>query len=68
MLAKKKQLFFSHTWKNDNKDRKTHQRVYELARNLRKYGWTTWVDEAGLVQFRRDEYDADERLRRALMR
>jgi len=30
--------------------------------------WTTWVDEAGLVQFRRDEYDADERLRRALMR
>ena len=30
--------------------------------------WTTWVDEAGLVQFRRDEYDADERLRRALIR
>ena len=45
MLAEKKQLFFSHTWKRDKQDRDNHQRVYELARNLRKYGWTTWFDE-----------------------
>ena len=45
MLAGKKQLFFSHTWKRDKLDRDTHTRVYELARNLRKYGWTTWFDE-----------------------
>jgi len=40
-----KQLFFSHTWKQDNLGRETHKRVYELARNMRKYGWTTWFDE-----------------------
>ena len=28
--------------------------------------WTTWVDEEGLLQFRRDEYDADYLLRQAL--
>lgn len=41
----KKQLFFSHTWKNDKLDRNNHERVYELARKLRKYGWSTWVDQ-----------------------
>ena len=28
--------------------------------------WTTWVDDEGVLQFRRDEYDADQRLRLAL--
>ena len=40
-----KQLFFSHTWKKDNLGRDNHKRVYELARLLKKRGWSTWVDE-----------------------
>lgn len=30
--------------------------------------WTTWIDAAGLVQFRQDDYDADLHLRRMLSR
>lgn len=40
-----KQIFFSHTWKKDNQDRDNHQRVYELARKIRQYGWSTWIDQ-----------------------
>ena len=40
-----KQIFFSHTWRPDNQDRNNHERVYEIARKLRHYGWTTWVDQ-----------------------
>ncbi len=29
--------------------------------------WTAWVDEEGILQFRRDEYDSDQRLRQALI-
>ena len=44
-MVDNKQLFFSHTWKKDNLGRDNHERVYELARNMRKYGWSTWFDE-----------------------
>ena len=40
-----KQLFFSHTWKSDNLGRDNHARVCELARQLKKRGWGTWIDE-----------------------
>tara|TARA_B110000037_G_C17009992_1_gene460883 strand:- start:271 stop:972 length:702 start_codon:yes stop_codon:yes gene_type:complete len=40
-----KQLFFSHTWKNDNLDRNTHSRVKVIANIMKKYGWTVWLDE-----------------------
>lgn len=40
-----KQLFFSHTWKNDNLDRNTHSRVKVMAEIMKKYGWTVWLDE-----------------------
>lgn len=30
--------------------------------------WTTWIDAEGLLQFRQDEYDADENLHLALSR
>ena len=40
-----KQLFFSHTWKNDNLDRNTHSRVKVIANIMKKNGWTVWLDE-----------------------
>ena len=40
-----KQLFFSHTWKRDNQNRDNHERVYEISRKIRHYGWTTWIDQ-----------------------
>ena len=45
----KKQLFLSHTWRLDNLNRHTHQRVNSLAEGLRKYGWTTWFDEDDMI-------------------
>ena len=40
-----KQLFFSHTWRPDNLGRNTHTRVYDVVKQLRDNGWTTWFDE-----------------------
>ena len=40
-----KQLFFSHTWRDDDLGRDTHERVYQLVKILRNMGWTTWFDE-----------------------
>ena len=40
-----KQLFFSHTWKNDTLDRNTHLRVKMISETMKKYGWTVWLDE-----------------------
>ena len=34
----KKQLFFSHTWQNDNLNRNNHKRVYELSQKLKELG------------------------------
>lgn len=45
MSEKRKQLFFSHTWRPDNLGRDTHQRVHELVKKIRLKGWTTWFDE-----------------------
>lgn len=47
-MHEKKQLFFSHTWRPDNLGRNTHERVYELVKSIRNYGWTTWFDEENM--------------------
>ena len=44
-----KQLFFSHTWRLDNLNRHTHERVAQLVHGLQKYGWTTWFDEDDMI-------------------
>jgi len=44
-----KQLFFSHTWIRDNLNRDNHKRVYELAKKLRLFGWSIWIDEENLI-------------------
>ena len=40
-----RQLFFSHTWQTDKLGRDNHKRVYDLAKKLKKCGWTIWIDE-----------------------
>jgi hypothetical protein len=44
-----KQIFFSHTWRNDKMNRDTHQRVLLLVRGLQKLGWGTWIDEDDML-------------------
>jgi len=45
----KKQLFFSHTWKYDNKDRDNHERVKNISQLMKKHGWTVWLDEDEMI-------------------
>lgn len=45
----KKQLFFSHTWQNDNLNRDNHKRVYELSQKLKELGWSIWIDEDNIM-------------------
>jgi len=45
MELSKKQLFFSHTWQSDKLGRNTHTRVYELAKMMKRCGWSIWIDE-----------------------
>uniref|UniRef100_A0A6C0AXI9 TIR domain-containing protein n=1 Tax=viral metagenome TaxID=1070528 RepID=A0A6C0AXI9_9ZZZZ len=49
MFLTSRQLFFSHTWKKDRLDRDNHLRVYELAQNLQRCGWSIWIDEENLM-------------------
>ena len=42
------QLFFSHTWHNDNLGRNTHERVINIAKNLKLKGWNIWIDEENM--------------------
>ena len=44
-----KQLFFSHTWKNDKLKRNTHDRVRLLVRGMQNLGWSTWFDEYNMI-------------------
>tara|TARA_A100001015_G_scaffold201187_1_gene224626 strand:+ start:982 stop:1581 length:600 start_codon:yes stop_codon:yes gene_type:complete len=41
-------LFISHTWKNDEENRRTHNRAMLLVKQLRKDGWSVWFDEDNL--------------------
>jgi hypothetical protein len=41
----KNQLFFSHSWKNDNLGRNNHFRVYKIAKILQNLGYSIWIDE-----------------------
>ena len=45
MKNKKKQIFLSHAWGNDNEGRDNHKRVLQLAKKLRNLGYTVWIDE-----------------------
>ena len=45
----KQQLFFSHTWQNDNLNRDNHKRVYELSQKLKEIGWSIWIDEDNII-------------------
>ena len=49
MRTSNRQLFFSHTWKKDRLDRNNHDRVYKLAQQLRRCGWSIWIDEENLI-------------------
>lgn len=44
-----KQIFFSHTWRNDKLNRNTHNRVLLLVTGLQRLGWGTWVDEQDMI-------------------
>ena len=44
-----KQIFFSHTWRNDKLNRNTHKRVLLLVAGLQRLGWGTWVDEEDMI-------------------
>ena len=37
-------LFFSHTWRRDEKGRSTHDRAKKLAEAMRLLGWRVWLD------------------------
>lgn len=41
----RKNLFLSHTWREDVLGRDTHARVRELKVHLEKVGWNVWFDE-----------------------
>lgn len=45
----KKNLFMSHTWRYDELNRDTHQRVKLISNALRELGYTTWFDEDDMV-------------------
>ena len=45
----KNQLFFSHSWKNDNLGRNNHYRVYKLAKILQNQGYSIWIDEDNMI-------------------
>ena len=44
-MERKKQLFLSHAWKNDDLGRNTHDRVRILKDSLKRRGWSVWFDE-----------------------
>ena len=44
-----KQLFMSHTWRYDDKNRDTHYRTQLISDSLRKMGYTTWYDEDEII-------------------
>mgnify|MGYP006086997763 CR=1 FL=1 len=45
----RKNLFMSHTWRYDELNRDTHQRVKLISNELRNMGYTTWFDEDDMV-------------------
>lgn len=45
----KNQLFFSHSWKNDNLGRNNHFRVYKIAKILQNLGYSIWIDEDNMI-------------------
>ncbi len=47
---KKKQLFFSHTWKKDELNRDNHNRVLNISKEMNNLGWSTWIDENDMSQ------------------
>lgn len=49
MADLKRQLFFSHSWKNDNLGRSNHIRVYKMANILKNLGYTIWIDEDDMI-------------------
>ena len=44
-----KQLFFSHTWKYDEQNRNTHQRVKNICELMQHLGWSIWLDEDNMT-------------------
>jgi hypothetical protein len=42
---KKKQIFLSHAWGQDEEGRDNHQRTLQLAEKLKKNGYTVWIDQ-----------------------
>ena len=40
-----KQLFFSHTWRYDEQNRNTHNRVKYIGELMHQMGWSIWLDE-----------------------
>lgn len=44
-----KNLFMSHSWNQDTKERPTHERVKLLKQELDKLGWKVWIDEEQLL-------------------
>lgn len=49
LTKRKKKLFFSHTWKEDELDRDNHKRVVSIAKKMNNYGWSTWIDEEDMT-------------------
>lgn len=45
MRNKKKQIFLSHAWGQDEEGRDNHQRVIQLANKLKSHGYTVWIDQ-----------------------
>ncbi len=45
----KKNLFMSHTWRYDELNRDTHERVKLISNALKELGYTTWFDEDDMV-------------------
>jgi hypothetical protein len=41
-------LFMSHSWAPDENGRCNHERVKKLSTELKKCGWTVWLDEENL--------------------
>ena len=42
-------VFLSHAWDTDGRERSTHERVRALHRELTRLGWSVWFDEAHLL-------------------
>lgn len=45
----RKNLFMSHTWRYDELNRDTHDRVKQISNALQDIGYTTWFDEDDMV-------------------